>query len=70
MFAEIMLPYFDGFVVFCIIVIAGESQLSANRYFTARQPIASQKLSVRRNIPSVKGIEMTCPMIQTHAMVM
>ena len=70
MFAEIMFPYFDGFVVFCIMVMAGDSQLSAKRYLTARQPIASQKLSWRRNMPRVKGIEMTWPMMHTQAMVM
>lgn len=69
MFAEIMLPYFEGLVVFCIMVIAGESQLSAKRYLTERQPIASQKLSWRRNIPNVKGMEIAYPMIQTQAMV-
>jgi hypothetical protein len=57
MLAEIIFPCLEGFVVFCIIVMAGDSQLSANRYFTERHPIASQKLSLRRNMPRVKGIE-------------
>ena len=68
-FAEIILPYLFGFVVFYIIVIEAVCQLSANKYLKHKQTIESQKLSVRRNMPNVKGIDKSYPMTQTQAIV-
>lgn len=56
--------------MFCIIVMAGDNQLSAKRYLTAKQPIASQKLFYSMNMPIVKGIEMSWPITHTQAIVM
>lgn len=50
-------------------VMAGDNQDSAKRYFRLIHAIDSQKLWGRRNIPKVKGREIVEPRIQTRELV-
>jgi len=64
-----MLPCLVLSVVFCIIVIAGESHDSAKRYLKLMQAIESQNEWGKRNMARVKGRDTVEPSMQTYALV-
>ena len=63
-------PLFYGVIVFTIIVIAGPTQPSANKYSSASAEIDTQKLVYVKRVTIIVGIPIAPQNMQTYAFVM